>query len=98
MSFNIAALHAQMSDEEFELLLRLRLQAAFDALPSKHRIFLFAHTDFGKSTLKNAEWHVGPTDVSADTIGEILGRCVNEAIRRQEFRQSCQLRMIEAEP
>jgi hypothetical protein len=92
---NWKQISSELSDEEFELLLRDRLQVALSTLPpNTTMIMLMASTSYGSANmLKEVEWHIGSTD---NTKGEILGQCVVEHNRRNTFRQSCTLKLLEA--
>jgi hypothetical protein len=91
---NIAEINNAMSDEDFEILLRLRLTKAFDECPKgTSLIMLVANTGYTDQIFKSANWNIGAGDNR--TSGEILSQCVVEHNRRQAFSQSCTLRMIE---
>jgi hypothetical protein len=96
-NLTIAELSSTLSSEEFELLVRHRLQAAFRTVaPNTSMIMLLAVTTYGNANeLKEATWKIG---TSAQTSGEILSECVDEHNRRLNFEKTCTLRLIEASP
>jgi|HubBroStandDraft_4_1064222.scaffolds.fasta_scaffold384626_3 hypothetical protein len=92
-NFNAKHFSNQLTDTEFELLLRHRLQTAFATLPvGTTLIQLIATTDYSTTVLKGAKWHVGS---GTSTEGEILSDCVVEANRRSEFVRTNKLLLLE---
>lgn len=99
MSTSNMQIALSLSDEEFELVLRQRLQRAFtDLTPGTSMIMLLAVTTYASNNaLKEVKWKVGTSNT---TEGEILTQVVTEYNRRVNFAKTCTLRLLEttAEP
>ena len=97
-NFNAEHLNNQLTDTEFELLLRNRVQRAFNNLPAGVNLIQFiAVTDYSSEKLTSGTWHINVGDA---TKGEILCDCVIEHNRRTEFVRTNKLLLLEgkAEP
>lgn len=92
---DLDAMARTLSAEQFELLLRARVQIEFDRLsPETREISFNIWCDYGESRrIKAATWRVGSYDTN--TKGEILADCIQEHNRRLSFEESCTLRLLE---
>ena len=92
MPLNVVELAEILTPNEFERLLRIRLQMAFNRLGvSSPNIILIANKPPREAPDKlTATWQVGHYG-KAETRGEILDAVVWEHLRRSEFEENCVL-------
>jgi hypothetical protein len=92
MSLDLIALAETLTPEEFERLLRIRLQMAFNRLDQYSPSIVLIATKPPRQAPHDisATWKVGHYG-KAETRGEILDAVVEEHLRRSTFEETCLL-------